>query len=160
MPDKWNMYQGMPTQAIRDLEHMRRRFDQEFARPLMRAVWDRVPEEMKGFSPAVDVFEKGDELIVKVEIPGVKQDDIDLSVSEDGLIIKGERKPEAGIKDADYDRNEIMTGNFYRSIPLPATVDTKNIEAVYEEGILRVTLHRMVGAKPKKVTIQVKKGGA
>ncbi len=155
--DRWKSYQGMPPHAMRDLEEMRRRFDANFTRPFMRTIWDHVPEEMKGFSPAVDIIEKGDDFIVKVEIPGVKQADIDLSITEDTLTIKGERKPESGFKDSDYNRNEIAYGSYYRSIMLPTSVDTKNIEAVYEDGILGITLHRTLEAKPKKVAISAKK---
>jgi HSP20 family protein len=123
----------------------------------MRAVWERIPEEVKGWSPSIDVFEKGDNFEVKVELAGMKQEDVDVSVSNDTLTIKGERMPESSIKDEDYYRSEIACGSFYRSIALPSSVDTKNIEAVYEDGILRVTLQRAAGAKPKKVNVQVKK---
>jgi HSP20 family protein len=136
---------------------MRRRFDAEVTRPIMRAVWDRIPEEMKARSPALDVFEKGDAFVVKAELPGMKQEDIDVSVSEDILTIKGERKKESGVKDEDYYRNEIAYGGFYRSIKLPSSVDAKKIEAVYEDGLLRLTFQNMPGTKSQKVTIQVKK---
>jgi HSP20 family protein len=126
----------------------------------MHAVWERIPEEVKGWSPSIDVFEKGDNFEVKVELPGMKQEDVDVSVSDDTLTIKGERMPESRVKEDDYYRSEIAYGSFYRSIALPSSVDTKNIEAVYEDGILRVTLQRAAGAKPKKVNVQVKKGTA
>ena len=156
--EMWRFRQGMGTfRPVRELEEMRRRLEDDVVRPVMRAVWERIPEEVKGWSPAVDVFEKGDTLVVKVELPGVKQDEVEVSASEDTLTVKGQRVREAGVKDADYDRSEIAYGNFYRSVALPANVDTKNIEAVYEDGILRVTLQRAAGARPKKVTIQVKK---
>ena len=141
----------------RDLEDMRRRFEDDIARPFMRAIWERIPEEVKGWSPAVDVYEKGDSLVVKVELPGVKQDEVEVSASDDALTVKGQRTREAGVKDADYDRSEIAYGNFYRSVALPSNVDTKNIEAVFEDGILRVTLQRAAGTKPRKVTVQVRK---
>ncbi|MBI4188446.1 MAG: Hsp20/alpha crystallin family protein [Chloroflexi bacterium] len=146
--------------APRELEEMRRRFEEDVVRPVMRAVWERIPEEVKGWSPSIDIFEKGDSVIVKVELPGMKQEDIDAFISGDTLTLKGERKPESGIKEENYDRSEIAYGNFYREVELPSGVDTKNIEAVYEDGILRITLQKAAGAKPKKVTVQVKKGAA
>jgi len=154
--DRWRMYQGIPPSTFRDLDEIRRRFDANVTQPFMHAFWDRIPEEMKGFSPAVDIIEKGDQFLVKIEIPGTKQDDIDLSINDDMLTIKGERKPESGAKDADYNRNEIAYGNFYRTVALPASVDVKNIDAVYEDGILRVTLHRASTAKPNKINIKSK----
>ncbi len=145
---------------VRELEEMGRRLEEDFVRPVVRAVWERIPEEERGWSPSIDIFEKGDNFVVKVELPGMKQEDLDVSVSDDTLTIKGERSPESSVKDEDYYRSEIAYGGFYRSIVLPSVVDTKNIEAVYEDGILFVTLQRAAGAKPKKVNIQVKKGTA
>jgi HSP20 family protein len=139
---------------------MRRRFEDEIARPFIRAIWEHIPEDVKGWSPSIDVFEKGDNFVVKVELPGMKQEDIDVSVSEDTLTIQGERKQESSTKDEDYYRSEIAYGSFHRGIALPSSVDAKNIEAVYEDGILRVTLQRAAGAKPKKVNVQIKKGTA
>ena len=159
--ERWRLRQGAgPFRPVRELEEMRRRFEEDIVRPVMRAVWERIPEEQKGWAPPIDVFEKGDSFVVKVELPGMKQEDIDVSVSGDTLTIKGEKKPEIGIKDEDYDRSEIAYGSFYRSVVLSSSVDTKNIEAVYEDGVLRVTLQRASGAKPKRVTVQVKKGTA
>jgi HSP20 family protein len=147
----------LPFRNIRELEEMRRRFDEDVVRPVMRAVWERIPEEVKSWSPAVDVFEKGDNLMIKVELPGMKQEDIDVYVTQDKLTIKGERKPESGVKDADYFRSEVAYGGFYRSIDLPFSVDNKIIEAIYSDGVLRITLQRAAGSKPNRVTIHVKK---
>jgi HSP20 family protein len=119
---------------------------------------ERIPEGVKGFSPSVDVLEREDSFEVKVELPGIKESDVEVSVSEDILTIKGERTPAEGTKQEDFYRNEIAYGSFFREITLPSKVDTKNVDAVYENGILTVTLRRAAGAKPKKVTIQVKKG--
>ncbi|HLC23856.1 MAG TPA: Hsp20/alpha crystallin family protein [Dehalococcoidia bacterium] len=149
-----------PFRPIPELEEMRRRFEEDIVRPVMHAVWERIPEEQKGWAPPIDVIERNDNFVVRVELPGMKQEDIDVSVSDDTLTIKGERKPESGIKGEDYDRSEIAYGSFYRSVVLPSSVDNKNIEAIYEDGILRVTLQRASGAKPKRVTVQVKKGTA
>ena len=156
--DNWNMNQNpWPIRPTREMEEMRRRFEEDIVRPAMHAVWSRIPEEIKGWSPAVDVFERGDTLENKVDLAGVKQEDVDVSVSNDTLNIKGERKPEAGIKDQEYSRNEISYGNFYRSIPLPANLDIKNIAATYEDGILVIKLQRTAGAKAKKINVEFKK---
>lgn len=157
--DRWRFRQGPWTiRPVRELEEIGRRLEDEVVRPVMRAVLERIPEEVKGWSPSVDVFEKGENIEVKVELPGMKQADIEVSVSDDILTVRGEREPESGVKDEDYSRSEIAYGSFYRAIALPARVDTKNIEAVYEDGMLRVTLQRAAGTKPRKVNIQVKKG--
>ncbi len=159
--EKWKIRRDpAPFRPIRELDEIRRRFDEDIVRPVMHAVWEKIPDEAKTWSPPIDVFEKADTLVVKAELPGMKLEDIDVSASEDSLTIKGERKQESGIKDEDYYRNELAYGNFYRSVELPFNVDTKSIEAVYDEGVLRVTLQRAEGSKPKKVSIQIKKATA
>jgi HSP20 family protein len=146
-----------PVRPMRELDEIRRRFDEDIVRPVMRAVWERVPEEAKTWSPSIDIYEKSDFIVVKAEIPGMKQESIDISATEEILTIKGERRQDTGVKDEDYYRNEIAYGTFYRSIELPFLIDTKSIEAMYDEGILRIMLQRAAGYKPKKVSIQVKK---
>ena len=159
--ERWRQRQGPGSvHPVRELEEMRRRFEEDIVRPFMHAVWERIPEEVKGWTPSIDVFEKGDSFEVKVELPGVKPEDVDVSVADDTLTLRGERRPEGGVKEEDYTRGEIAYGSFYRSITLPSTVDTKSIEASYEDGVLRVKLQRPAGAKPKKVNVQVKKGTA
>ncbi len=143
--------------SARELEGLGRRFEDDFIRPVVRAFWERVPEEVKGWSPSIDVYERDDNFEIKVELPGMRQDDIDLSLSEDTLVIKGERRPDRNIKDEDYYRSEITYGSFYRSIALPANVDAGSAQAVYEDGVLRVSLKRPSAAKRKKVNIQGKK---
>ena len=153
-------HEHAPRRPLRELDEMRRRLEDDIARPFLRHIWDRIPEEVKRWAPSVDVFDKDDDFVVKVELPGMKYEDIDLSISEDTLVIKGEKNPEAGIKDGDYHRSEIAYGSFYRSIVLPSTMDTENIEAVYEDGVLRITLKRASGAKPQKIEVKGKKGEA
>jgi HSP20 family protein len=155
--DNWINQNPWPIRPTREMEEMRRRFEEDIVRPAMHAVLGRIPDEIKGWSPAVDVFERGDNLEIKVDLAGVKQEDVDVSVSNDILHIKGARKPESGIKDQEYSRNEIAYGNFYRSISLPANLDIKNIAATYEDGILHIKLQRSVGAKPQKINVEFKK---
>ena len=146
-----------PFRPIRDLDDMRRRFDEDVVRPVMHAIWERIPEEAKTWAPPLDVYEKADNLMIKAELPGLKREDIDVYVTEDTLTIKGEKKRESAVKNEDYYRSEALYGGFYRTINLPYAVDTKNIDALYEDGILRITLQRMAGSKPQKISVQVKK---
>ncbi len=152
--DMWGFRSGGQFRPVRELEEMRRRFEDDVVRPVMRAVWERIPEDIKGWSPAVDVFERGDAIMVRIEMPGVKKEEVELSASDNALTIKGMRSSETGVKESDYSRREIPYGSFYRSISLPANVDTNSIGAVYQDGILEVTLQRAAGAKPRKVEIQ------
>jgi HSP20 family protein len=86
--------------------------------------------------PAVDIFEKNDKFVIKAELPGMKQEDIDVSVVGDTLTIKGEKKTESEVKDEDYYHCERSYGSFYRCIPLPSTPDSSKIEVNYEDGVL------------------------
>jgi HSP20 family protein len=102
------------------------------------------------------VFEKEDKFIAKAELPGMKREEIDVSVVGDTLTIKGERKTESEAKEEDYYCCERCYGSFFRSITLPTIVGTENIEATYEDGILKVNLPKAAEAKPKKVGISAK----
>jgi HSP20 family protein len=113
--------------------------------------------EERGWAPAIEVFEKEDRFVVKAELPGMKQEDIDLSVVGDTLTIKGQRKAETEVREEDYYCCERSYGSFFRSVALPSTVDAKKIEASYEDGVLEVTLPKAPEVKPKKVPILVKK---
>ena len=105
----------------------------------------------------MEVFEKEDKYVVKAELPGMKEEDLDVSVSEDTLTIKGERKAETEVKEEDYYCCERSYGSFFRSVALPSTVDAKKIEASYEDGVLEVSLPKAAEVKPKKVAISAKK---
>jgi HSP20 family protein len=116
-----------------------------------------LPVEERGWMPAVDVFEKADKFVVKAELPGMKEDDIDVSVVGDTLSIRGEKKTETEIKDEDYYRCERSYGSFYRSIPIPSNVDANKIEASFEDGVLEVALPKSAKVKPKKIAVSAKK---
>ena len=107
--------------------------------------------------PAVDVFEKEDKFVVKAELPGMKEEDIDVSVIGDTLKIKGEKKTETEVKDENYYRCERSYGSFYRSIPIPSNVDANKIEASFEDGIPEVALPKSAKVKPKKIAVSAKK---
>jgi HSP20 family protein len=151
--ERWRPRRGItPWRPFRELEEWERRFDDLFGRPL----W-RLPVEERGWMPAVDVFEKEDRFVVKAELPGMKEDDIDVSVVGDTLSIKGEKKTETEIKDEDYYRCERSYGSFYRSIPIPSNVDSDKIEASFEDGVLEVALPKSAKIKPKKIAVSAKR---
>jgi len=110
-----------------------------------------------GWAPSIEVFEKEDKLVVKAELPGMKEEDIDISVVGDTLTIKGERKAESEVKEEDYYCCERSYGSFSRSIAVPSSVDANKIEANYEDGVLEVSLPKAPEVKPKKVTVSAKK---
>lgn len=155
--ERWSPGRGLiPWGPFRELEEVERRFGDIFEQSLLPA-WRRLPLEKKGWIPAIDVFEKEDKFVVKAELPGMKEDDIDVSVVGDTLTIKGEKKTEAEVKEDEYYRCERSYGSFFRSVALPSHVDAKKIEASYEEGVLEITLPKVPEVQPKKVLVTVKK---
>lgn len=141
-----------PWRPFGELEEWERRFDDLFGRPS----W-RLPVEGRGWMPAVDVFEKEDKFVVKAELPGMNEEDIDVLVVGDTLSIKGEKKTETEINEEDYYRCECSYGSFYRSIPLPSTVDADKIVASFADGVLEVALPKSAKVKPKKIAVSAKK---
>lgn len=134
---------------------MERRMDEMF-RSFLPVTLRRVPSEQRGWVPPVEMLEKEDRFIVKVELPGMKKDEIDISVVGDILTIKGERKTETEVKEEEYRFSERSYGAFFRSITIPSAVDTKKIEATFEDGVLEVMLHKAAAVKPKKIEIAAK----
>jgi len=124
--ERWRPGWGITAwRPFRELEEVGRRFEEIFGRPFLPAVWRRLPMVERGWAPAIEVFEKEDKFVVKAELPGMKEEDIDVSVVGDTLTIKGERKAETEVKEEDYYCCERSYGSFLRSIALPSTVDAK-----------------------------------
>jgi HSP20 family protein len=156
--ERWRPGRGIiPWRPFRELEEMERRFEDILGRPFLPAMWRRIPTMEMGWAPAIEVLEKEDKFVVKAELPGMKEEDIDISVVGDTLTIKGERKAESEVKEEDYYCCERSYGSFSRSIALPSSVDAKKIEASYENGVLEVSLPKTPEVKPKKISVSVKK---
>ena len=108
------------------------------------------------WAPACDIFETADEIVVKAELPGVKKDDVKLTIENNVLTLRGERKFEAETNKEDYHRVEHSYGEFYRSFTLPFGIDVKNVNAEFKDGLLRVKLPKREEAKPKAIDVNVK----
>ena len=147
----------MPWRPFRELGEMERRFEDILGQPFLPAAWRRIPMVEMGWAPAIEVLEKEDKLVVKAELPGMKEEDIDVSIIGDTLTIKGERKTESEIKEEEYYCCERSYGNFSRSIALPSNVDANKIEAEYEDGVLEISLPKAPEVKPKKIAVSAKK---
>jgi HSP20 family protein len=106
------------------------------------------------WSPAVDILEKGDNLVLRAELPGMNEKDIDVSVENGVLSLRGERKSNVEDKSENFHRTERYYGTFSRTFSLPTTVDVSKIHATYKDGILEVTLPKAETAKPKRVEIK------
>lgn len=138
---------------FREFERMRREMDR-----LWDSFFERRPtkaEEAGEFLPALDLAETDNELVVKCEVPGLEPKDIDISLSDGMLTIKGEKKQEREEKQADYHLVERSYGTFTRSIQLPKEVQSEKISASYKNGILKINLPKSEEAKKKEIKIKV-----
>lgn len=152
---RWSPRRTMTAwRPFQELEEMEQRFEDLFGRSFM-PVWRRSPSSDE-WMPSIDMYEKDDKLIVKAELPGMKMEDIDVSVTDSNLTIKGEKKSSEEIKEDDYYRSECTYGSFYRSIPLPSNVDADKVEADYMDGILEVSIPKIPEAQPKKIKVAAK----
>jgi HSP20 family protein len=140
---------GRDLTTIRD--EMNRLFDNFFT---------GLPELRKGllegeWAPSVDVAETDEEITVTAELPGVKQDEVDITITDDVLTLKGEKKEEKEVKEKNYHRIERSYGSFQRSIALPTGVQADKAKAAYTDGVLTITVPKAEEAKPKQIKIDV-----
>lgn len=108
------------------------------------------------WAPAVDMYDSKDNILVKADLPGLKKEELEVSVENNQLIIKGEKKKDSEVKEPNSYRTERFYGRFYRMIPLPVHVDTTKISAAYQDGVLELTLPKKEEAKPKQIKIDIK----
>jgi HSP20 family protein len=107
------------------------------------------------FVPPVDVYEDEHKVVLKLEVPGIRQEDLKISVENSNLTIHGERRFEKEEKEENFHRIERRYGSFYRAFTLPNTVDAENIQANYDSGILKIELLKRAEAKPKQIKVSV-----
>ena len=142
-------------EPFRDLislrEAMDRLFEESFVRP---SVGRLAPAGMGAL--AVDVYETDDAVVVKSAIPGIKPEDIDISITGDTLTIKGETRVEEEVNEENYIRRERRYGSFCRSLALPLPVVTEKAEAEFENGVLTLTLPKAEEVKPKAIEVKSK----
>ena len=113
---------------------------------------------MGSFIPPVDVYEDAQQLVLKLEVPGIKQEDLDVRVENQTLTVKGERKFETNEKEENVHRIERRYGSFSRSFTLPQTVDASAAKASYDAGVLTISLARKEAAKPNQVKVEIAAG--
>ena len=118
--------------------------------------WDPFREFGGAWMPPVDIYSTGaHELVIKAEIPGMNKDEIDITVENFTLTIRGEKKTEQAVKDDQFHRVERSYGTFTRSFALPHTVDAGKVEAEYKDGVLTIKLPQREEAKPKQIRVNV-----
>jgi len=106
------------------------------------------------WAPALDIYEDKDALIVTAEIPGMKKEDIDISLQDGVLTVSGERKNEKKYEGSETSRSERFFGRFQRSVSLPKKVDADHVKASYKDGILTINLPKAAEAKPRQIEVK------
>jgi len=135
------------------LTDLREEIDRLFEAPLAELA--RGSRLLSGWTPALDLYEDNDNVFVRLELPGMKKEDIGLSLHDGSLSISGERKGEEKFQNAEVYRSERFFGRFQRTITLPAPVASEKVKAHYKDGILTVTLPKAEEAKPKHIDVNV-----
>lgn len=140
-------------EPFRHLSSLREEIDRLFDQPFGAF---STPQQfwLGGGWPTVDLFEDRDHLVVKAEIPGMKKEDIDISLHDGVLAIAGERKTEEKYDKAETHRSERFVGRFHRALTLPVPVQADKTNANYQDGILTITLPKAEEAKPKQIQVQ------
>ena len=105
--------------------------------------------------PTIDIAETENDIVVTAELPGVEQENVDITIADGVLTLKGEKKEEQEVKKENYHRIERNYGSFQRSISLPAGVQSDKAKAAYKDGVLRITMPKTEEVKPKQIKIDV-----
>ncbi len=139
-------------------EAMEKRFEDFFRRPFSMvspAWWPGLREAEGELAPSIDIYEEGDEIVVKAELPGMKKEDIEVNLTEDSITISGEKKKEEKVERKGYHRHERSYGSFARSFSLPSEVRTDDAKGEFKDGVLEIRIPKTEEAKKKvrKVTI-------
>lgn len=148
-----------PTRALSPFDEMDRWFEDFFPhgwlRPFRREwpSWGELAAPFEGRMPKVDVIDRDDAVVVRAEVPGVDKKDLDVSMTERSVTIKGESSHESKEEKGDYYRSEISRGSFLRTVALPSDVDTDKARAQFKDGVLELTLPKVVKAKRRTVKI-------
>lgn len=139
---------------FRDLMNLQDEVNRLFRRSFFRGL-EPASEAVATWAPALDMYETDDKLVVEAELPGLDAKDVEISLEDDILHIKGERKFSSEVKEENYHRIERAYGLFERTIPLPRKIDEDKVTATVSNGVLRIEMPKAEEAKPKKVPIKV-----
>ena len=143
-PDTWNWSAFDQLTSIRD--EINRLFDSPAG--------NGGSDVFNTWAPALDLYEDKDSLVLRAEIPGIKKEDIDISIHDNVISVSGERRNEKKYEASQTSREERFFGRFTRSLKLPKQVDTSKVKASYKDGVLTVTLPKAEEAKPRQIEIK------
>ena len=130
-------------------------FNESFLRPFAPFGLSRLRAATEEIVPTVDIFESNGDVVLKAELPGIKKEDIDITLSDGSITISGEKKQESEIKKKDYYKWESSYGSFCRSFALPAEIQPGKAKSTYKDGILEVRMPKTEAAKGSEVKVKI-----
>lgn len=141
-------------EPFREMTSLRDAMDRLFEDSFVRAprLWPRAGE----WELPIDMHQTASDVVVKASLPGFKPEEVDISITDSTINIKGEHKEEQEVKEEDYFYKERRYGNFSRSLPMPVKVKVDKAEAVFEDGVLTLTLPKAEEVKPKQIKVKAK----
>ncbi|MEW6191758.1 MAG: Hsp20/alpha crystallin family protein [Bacillota bacterium] len=140
----------LPWDPWRELREVRDAMEKAFSK--LPKLFDR--EQFGTWMPAVDVYEKDDEVVVKADLPGVDKKNVRILVSNEEVTIQGETKREEEVKEKNFYRSERVYGSFSRTIPLPVPVEREKAKASFKDGVLQIVVPKAKGAREDQVEIR------
>jgi len=143
--------------AMSPWDEMERIFESTFPRNMMRFgrwPWPEWSSRLEAKLPAVDVIERPEDILVRAEVPGVKKEDLDISVSDNMVTIRGTTKEEEEKRDEQYYRRELTRGEFSRSVTLPSDVDNARATATFKDGVLELILPKTAPSQRRSVKVE------
>ena len=152
VPDVWQSFRS-------EMDRLFDRFGSGFGFPSLRRMFDAEPATRSSFgfsAPAIDMSEDEKAYKISAELPGIDAKDIDVSVTGDMLVLRGEKRQEKEEKDKNYHYSERIYGSFQRAFELPASVDRDNVIADFSKGVLTITLPKTAEAQKPQKKIEVK----
>lgn len=152
---RWNPSRDLATFPS-DLFNVQREMNRLFDGLFRGGNADDYPLAASVWSPAVDITENDTAFVVKMELPGVAKEDVHITMEQNVLTVKGEKKQEKESKSSDFHRVERSYGTFQRCFTLPSTVKPDRVDASFKDGILNINLPKAEESKPKEIEVQVK----
>jgi HSP20 family protein len=145
--ERWEPFRNL-SEIRGEMNHL---FDSFFVRPTSRTTATSTP----AWAPVFDMYETKDDLVLAVELPGIREKDVSVSITGDLLTVKGERAFDREVKDENYFHLERVSGKFERSIQIPMPVQADRVKATYRDGVLEVRLPKAEEIKPKEIKIDI-----
>lgn len=149
-----NKYQSRTISPLHTFMNMQEEMDRVMDRMFKDFIMVENPKMQGTWNPAVDIYEDNEKFVLKAELPGMEQQDIQISLENNTISIKGDRKVEMPPKEGHYHKLERMSGNFFRSFNLPSNINNEKVSAHFKNGVLEIELPKVEEKQSKSITIQ------